>query len=77
MIKVLCTLRFTEEQLDKLQAVSPRLMGWSRGFATTPRKCVRSWMRTRRCCTPSTCRMIYWTRRPSYGGYDCTALEMS
>ena len=25
MIKVLCTLRFTEEQLDKLRAVSPRL----------------------------------------------------
>ena len=26
MIKVLCTLRFTEEQLDKLRAVSPRLV---------------------------------------------------
>lgn len=26
MIKVLCTLRFTEEQLNKLRAVSPRLV---------------------------------------------------
>jgi phosphoglycerate dehydrogenase-like enzyme len=26
MIKVLCTLRFTDEQLDKLRAVSPRLV---------------------------------------------------
>lgn len=25
-VKVLCTLRFTEEQLDKLRAVSPRLI---------------------------------------------------